>query len=213
MAERRFGIAVDRRAPAGPARPRRSWATRACCCSTSRPPASTSRPARTSSTRLGRAGRRPGDPAHRAGDPPRRGDPGRLHPRAAAAGRPDRRRRAAATRPSPRTPCRDCFGVPVRLDRDGPRFSARIARYLTPKSVSACGFCLPWRQIRYAETRCGGGQRARIRTLQNGSGTVVPPSSVAGSAAGRAVRGGGVEDHRPAGAGRDGEGAVLRCRG
>ena len=43
--------------------------------------------------RLGRDRRRPGRPGAGAGDPPRRGDPARLHPRAAAARGPGRGRR------------------------------------------------------------------------------------------------------------------------
>ena len=72
--------------------------------------------------------RRPDHPAHGAGDPPRRGDPGRASPTCSCCGP------AASLAAGPlhetltEDALSDCFGVPVRLDRDGPRFSARIAR-------------------------------------------------------------------------------------
>ena len=52
-----------------------------------------------------------------AGLPPRRGDPARLHPRAAAARGPGGRRRPRSTTSSPRRTSRATFGMPLRAQR------------------------------------------------------------------------------------------------
>ncbi len=80
--------------------------------------------------------RRPHDAAHRARHPPRRGDPRRVHPRAAAGRRPGAGGRAASTTMLTADALSDCFGLPLELEHRDGRWTAR-ARPRPPERCSS----------------------------------------------------------------------------